>query len=107
MLIRSQDGRVYNLAYIASFEVRPPTPEVEAEAGGGYAVLALLPDLYQQPAVSPASHVILARTNDEAEAHAILDRIMWHRDGNLDLTQREPLRERTSEPAIAPPGFNQ
>ena len=112
MLIRSQGGKIYNLAYIAAFQVELATPSTTSDSGTAdagyevYEVQALFPQPHQQGAYGAASHVALARTNGKDEADAIMDRIMRTNEGNLDLTQPEQLKPRTSEPDIAPPGFN-
>jgi hypothetical protein len=87
MLIRAQDGSIYNLAHIEEIQVRK---ESGVPTDTQHIVEAIISGRRGGAGRSATdASADLARTNTAEEATALLDRIMAHKQGNLDLT-KEP-----------------
>jgi hypothetical protein len=92
MLIRAQDGKVYNRSYITeiavglvhTFEHDEDGFKADAPATR-YVVEAIVAGKDVPLKEVPLTSQLI----DEEQAVAVIDRIMAHKDGNLDLT-KEP-----------------
>lgn len=91
MLIRAQDGSIYNLEHIEEVQVRK---ESGVTTDTRHIVEAIIAGRRGGAGRSSTdASVDLARTNTAEEATALLDRIMAHKQGNLDLTKAPPSQE--------------
>ncbi len=80
MLIRSEDGIIYNLDHAFKVELDGTEPD--------FIVVAYFGTEISAGAFGQASGMVrLTQPKTRAEAEAVLDRIMGHTDGNLDLKQ--------------------
>ena len=89
MLIRAQDGRVYNRDHITEIAVEPVDTFEHDE--DGFKEDAPATRYVVEASVAGKDVRLTNLLVDEAEAVKVLDRIMRHREGNLDLTH-EPVQ---------------
>jgi hypothetical protein len=91
MLIRSEDGNIYNLDH--AYEVVLESTEE------GYAVVAHF-NLESSSSIAGARHEMawLTQPKPEAEARAVMDRIIQQTGGNLDLIQSAEVRSEAYTP---------
>lgn len=85
MLIRAQDGRVYNRDHIT--EIAVGLVHTFEHDEDGFKEDAPTTRYIVEASVAGKDVPLTGRLADEAEATNVLDRIMRHREGNLDLTQ--------------------
>jgi hypothetical protein len=85
MLIRAQDGSVYNLQHIEEIHVRKESGVATDTRHKVEAIISGRRGGAGQSSTDASAD--LALTNTAEEARALLDRIMAQKQGNLDLTK--------------------
>ncbi len=95
MLIRAQDGTIYHRDHITRIAI-VHDPEVKVNPGDSMSDTSAT-GYYVQARVEGQEVRLTNRCTTEDEAVHVLDRIMAHREGNLDLLQSSlPERSRHS-----------
>jgi hypothetical protein len=95
MLIRAQDGNIYHRDHITRIAVI--TLEGRDPDGAGTRLTARVAGYFVEAVVAGQKVPLSKQVDSEVEATQVMDRIILHEDGNLDLMQGPTTR--TGAPA--------